>query len=98
MVELSRGSASGLLDLIRIGKALPSQGITAEETPPALLQVEPTRPCGNEDVMETRMLREPGPRLGTVVAGEIVGDDINVPGGIVDFDALKQSNIVRRIA
>ena len=31
MVELSRGHARGLLDLIRVGKALSSQSIAAEE-------------------------------------------------------------------
>jgi len=40
MVELSRGNASGLLDFVWGGKALPGQGIPAEEPPPALLQVE----------------------------------------------------------
>ncbi len=98
MVELSRGDAGRLLNLVRIGKALTSLGITAEETPPALLQIEPTRPCGNEDVMETRMLREPGPRLGTIVAGEIVGDDEDVAGGIVGFDVSEQRDVVRRVA
>jgi hypothetical protein len=35
-VELRGGRAGGLRDLIRIGKALPCQGIAAEEAPPAL--------------------------------------------------------------
>jgi hypothetical protein len=36
MVELSRGDTGCLLNLVRIGKALPSQGIASEEAPPAL--------------------------------------------------------------
>jgi len=40
-VELSGGDPRGLLNLIRVGKALSSQSIAAEEAPPALLQVEP---------------------------------------------------------
>ncbi len=44
------------------------------------------------------MLGEPGPRLGTGVAGEIVSDEVNVPVGVVGFDALKQSYVVRRVA
>jgi DNA helicase-2/ATP-dependent DNA helicase PcrA len=36
-IELSGRHAGGLLDLLGIGKALPSQGIAAEEPPPALL-------------------------------------------------------------
>jgi hypothetical protein len=98
MVELSRGNARGLLDFVWVGKALPGQGIAAEEPPPALLQVEPARSCRNEDLVEPWMLGEPGPRLSTAVAGEIVSDDVNVPVGIVGFDALKQSYVVRRVA
>ena len=77
-VELPGGDASGLLDLIRVGKALSSQSIAAEEAPPALLQVKPACPSGNEDLMEPRMLSQPGAGLGTIVAGEVVGDDENV--------------------
>ncbi len=55
MVELSRGNASGLLDFVWVGKALPGQGIAAEEPPPALLQVEPAGSCRNEDVVEAWM-------------------------------------------
>ncbi len=97
-VELSGRDARSLRNLVRVGKALSSQAITAEQSPPALLQVEPARPGGNEDVMEPRMLSQPGASLGTVVAGEIVGDDVDVSIGIVSFNALKKSNVVRRVA
>jgi hypothetical protein len=40
LVELSGRHASGLLNLIGIGKALPRKGISTEEAPPALLQIE----------------------------------------------------------
>jgi hypothetical protein len=40
-VELPGGEAGGLLDLIGIGKALPSQSVATEQAPPALLQVQP---------------------------------------------------------
>ncbi len=36
-IELSGRDASGLLNFISVGKALPSQGIASEEAPPALL-------------------------------------------------------------
>jgi hypothetical protein len=42
-VELSRGDAGGLLNLIGEGLALASQRIATEKAPPALLQVEPAR-------------------------------------------------------
>jgi hypothetical protein len=97
MIELSGRDAGSLLDLGRRGKTLSSERITTEEPPPAFLQIEPARSCGNEDVMEARMLSHPGPRLSTVVAGKIVCDDVNVPAGIVGFDALKQRDIVGRV-
>jgi hypothetical protein len=50
-IGLSGRDADSLLDPPGIGKALASQGITTEEPPPALLQVQPARP-GSKDVME----------------------------------------------
>ncbi len=44
------------------------------------------------------MLGQPGAGLGTVVAGEVVGDDEDVARRIVGFDVPKQSNVVRRVA
>ncbi len=44
------------------------------------------------------MLGQPGAGLGTVVAGEVVGDDEEVARRIVGFDVPKQSNVVRRVA
>ena len=98
MVELSDRHACGLFNLSGIGKTLASQGIAAEETPPTLLQIEPARSCGNEEVMQTRMLSHPGPRLSTVMTGEVIGDDEDVPPGIVRFDLLKQSDVIGRVA
>jgi hypothetical protein len=63
MVELNCRYTGGLFNLARRGKTLPSKGIAAEETPPPLLQIEPTRSSGNEEVMEARMCFEPGARL-----------------------------------
>ncbi len=83
---MSGRHADGLLDLLGIGKALPSQGIAAEEPPPALLQIEPAGPCGNEDVLDAGMIDQPGPRLEAGMTTEIVGDDEDIPGRIVSFD------------
>jgi hypothetical protein len=78
-----------LLDLFGIGKALTSQGITAEEPPPALLQVEPAGSSGNEDVMDAWMPFQPGARLQAVVTAQIVGDDEEISSRIVSFDVGK---------
>lgn len=97
-IELSGGEAGGLLNLIGIGKALPGEGITTEEAPPALLQIEPTGSRRNEDVMEARMPFQPGTGLQTRVTTEIVADDEDVAVRVVGFDVGQQSHIALRIA
>ena len=54
-IELSGGDAGGLLDFLGIGEALTGERIAAEEAPPALLQIEPARSGGDEDLVEARM-------------------------------------------
>ncbi len=92
-VELSSRDAGSLLDFLRIGKALPSQRIAAEEAPPALLQIEPARSGGNEDLVDARMLFQPGACLQAVVTTEIIGDDEDVAFGIVGFDVGEQGDV-----
>jgi hypothetical protein len=97
-VELRRGHSRCLFNLISISKTLPSERITAEEPPPALLQVEPARPFGNEHLLDARMAGQPGTALGAVVAIEIVSDHVEVAGGIGRFNVSKQGNIAFRVA
>ena len=65
---------------------------------PALLQVQPTGPFGNEDVVEPRMLSHPGTSLGTAMAGKVVSDHEDVASWIVGFDIGKQSDVVGGVA
>ncbi len=97
-VELLGSNAGGLLDLFGVGEALPSERIAAEEPPPALLQIEPARSCRNEDVMDAWMPFQPGTRLQTVVAAEIVADDEDIAAGVVRFNIGQQSNVAFRVA
>ena len=97
-VELSCRHPRGLLNLIRVGETLTRQGITTEQSPPALLQVEPAGSGGNEDLMKPWMLSQPGAGLGTGVAGKVVSDDEDVTRRIVRFDVSEQGNVVRRVA
>ena len=96
-VELSGRDASGLLNLVGIGKALSSQSIAAEEPPPALLQVEPAGPRGNEDLVEPGMLCQPGASLSAVMAGEIVGDNKDVARRVIGFDIGQEGDVVRGV-
>ena len=62
-IELGHGHTGHLLDLSGIGEALSSQSIAEEESPPALLQIQPARSLGNEDMQEARMVSKPGARF-----------------------------------
>lgn len=55
VVELFGGDSPRLVDLLGVGKALPCEGCVAEEPPPSLLQLEPTRPGQGEDVVKVQM-------------------------------------------
>jgi hypothetical protein len=97
-VELRSRDTRGLFDLFGIGKTLPSERIAAEEPPPALLQIEPTRSCRNEDVMDAWMPFQPGARLKAGMTTEIVGDDEQVAFGIVGFDIGQKRDVAFRVA
>ena len=97
-IELHGRNMGGLLDLLGIGKALPSEGITAEEPPPALLQIEPARSRWNEDVMDAWMLFQPGTGFQAVVTTEIIGDDEDIAGGIIGLNVGQQSDVALGVA
>ena len=97
-IELSGRDSGGLLDLLGIGKALACQRITAEEAPPALLEIEPASPSGNEDVVDARMPLQPGAGLETAVAAQIVSDHKDVSVGVVSFNVGERGNVALGIA
>ena len=97
-IQLLGGDASGVFDLLGIGKALSGQCIAAEEPPPAFLQIEPACSRRNEDVVNARMLLQPGARLHTGVTAEIVADNEEVSLGIVGLDVGEQRNVAFRVA
>src|SRR6266567_9214922 len=97
-VELRGRHTSGLFDLFGVGKALASEGIAAEEPPPALLQIEPARPRGDEDMMDAWMIDQPGAGLETVVTGEIIADDEDISRRIVGFDVSEQGDVALGVA
>jgi hypothetical protein len=73
-------------------------GTGAHRPPPTLLEIEPACPLGNKDVLEARMIREPGTGFQTVMTAEIVGNNEKVPFGIVRFDCFEQRDVVLGIA
>src|SRR5271157_2717405 len=97
-VELSGRHAGGLLNLIGIGKALPRKGISTEEAPPALLQVEPAGSFGNEEVVNAGVLGQPSAGFSAVMAAEIISNDEDVPGRIVGFNVGQRGNVALGVA
>ncbi len=97
-IELSRCHAPGLLNLTGIGKTLPGERIAAEESPPAFLHIEPARSFRNEDLVNTWMLGQPGIRLYTQMAGQIIGNHKDVSCRVVGFDVGKERNIALGVA
>src|SRR5258708_14613653 len=97
-IELGGGDAHSLLDLLGIGKALASKRVAAEEAPPALLQIQPAGAFGNEDLLEARMVCQPGAGFQAVMAAQIVRDNENVAGRIVRFDLLEQLDVMLGVA
>lgn len=98
VVELDSRHLHSVLNLISIGKALASEGITAEETPPTLLQVEPAGSFRNEHLVDTWMVCQPGTRFQAVMAAQTVSNDEDVAGGFVRLDALEKFNVMLGIA
>ena len=97
-VELSSRDAGGLFNLRGIGKTLSSQRITPEEAPPAFLQIEPACSSRNEDVVNARMLLQPGAGLEARMTAEVIRDDKEVSRRIVGFNVGERGNVALGIA
>src|SRR6266508_4076450 len=85
-------------DLARVGEGLPGQRLTAEQPPPALLQVEPAGPLGDEGVLDAGMVGQPGPGRVAGVAGEVVGDHHDGPGRVGLLHQPEESLVVDAVA
>ncbi len=85
-IELCGSDTGGLLNLLGVSKTLPGERITAEEAPPALLQIEPTSSGGDEDLKEAWMPGEPSARLEAVMAAEVIGDNEDVARGVLGLN------------
>ncbi len=74
-IELRGGDASSLLNLSGVSKALSGERITAEKSPPAFLQIEPTRTGGQGNLLHPRVRGQPVADRSAGVAGEVVHDE-----------------------
>ncbi len=84
--------------LLVIGLVLCSLNAVTKESPPAFLHIEPARSFRNEDLVNTWMLGQPGIRLYTQMAGQIIGNHKDVSCRVVGFDVGKERNIALGVA
>src|SRR5262249_31122529 len=97
-VEVLRGNARRLVDLLGIGEVLAGEGLAAEEAPRAFLQDEPAGPRRERDRVDARMLPQPLLDGRTGVAGEVVTDQVQVAGGIGGGERLEEVQIAGGVA
>ena len=88
-VELFCGDPRSQLDLLRVGEALSGQGLASEQSPPRFLEVEPARPHWNEDLLHSQMLLQPLPDRWALMAGEVVGYEVQIAARIPPLDGFE---------
>ena len=97
-IELGRGDAGDIGDVVVIGEGLASEGFAAKDAPPAFDQVEPRGADGNEGVLDTRMRGQPVADRATAVAGEVVRDQVEITVRIGLVEGLEQGEIAGGVA
>src|SRR4051794_36648879 len=81
-VELFCGDPPSQFDLLGIGEALSPQSLAPKTaSTPRLLEVEPARPYGYEDLLHARVVFQPRPDGWALVTRKIVGDQVEVADG-----------------
>ena len=98
MVELLGSYPRGRLDLSSISEALSSQGFSSKQSPPRFLDVEPARPHGYEDLLHSRVVLQPLSDGRTLVARQVVGDQVEIAFGVCLGDRFEQAQVAFGIA
>jgi len=98
MIELLGSYPRSQLDLLRVGEALSGQGLASEQSPPRFLEVEPARPHWDEDLLHSQMLLQPSPDRWALVAGEVVGYEVQITARIALLDGFEQPQVAFGIA
>ena len=78
-VELFCGDPRSQFDLLGLGQAaLSRQSLAPKQLPPRLLEFEPARPYGYEDLLHARVVFQPLPDGRALVIRKIVADQVEV--------------------
>src|SRR5262245_4712308 len=92
-VQLLRCNLGRVFNLVCICEGLPGKCFTAEQTPPRLLQIEPTGAFRDKDVMHPRVSGKPFLNRLAGMARQVVGDQIQLAFRIRSVDYVQQSQI-----
>jgi hypothetical protein len=90
VIKLSRSSAGGVFNFEMVSEGLTSKCFAAEQTPTALLQVEPTGGLRNRYLMHTRMVYQPEPNWSAGVTGQVISNQVQLPVGIGLVNSVEQ--------
>ena len=83
--------AGGLIDLCVVGEGLTCECFSPEDPPPRFLQVESACPDRDEGVFDPGVALEPFSGGFAGVTGKVVGNQVDVAGGVGLFDQLEES-------
>lgn len=97
-VELVGGKGGHGLDLGMVSETLAGEGMTPEQAPPPLNEVQPARAFGNHLDVDARVLGQPLRDRRTGVTGEIVGNQVEGTSRILAVDRIKQCLESNRVA
>jgi hypothetical protein len=93
-VQLHGGDAGSSLNFFGISERLTSQRITAIESPPAFLHIQPACPLWNEHLMQALMVLQPRSGCFAVMTAQIIGDDVDISPGVGRLDLLQHQDVI----
>ncbi len=97
-IELSRRDGGDIRDVSSVGYRHAREGFPPEQSPPTFDEVEPRGARWDEGMLKTRVSGQPVPDGPTGVAGEVVGNEVEIALGIGLVERGEQGKISRGVA
>jgi hypothetical protein len=97
-IEVIGGAPRDIRDIVVIGQRRPGEGFAPEDPPPPFNQIQPGRADRNEGLPNARMGFQPRADRATGVAGEVVGNQIEIPCRVGAVQRLQQVEVATGVA